>query len=218
MRPDAGRSSLTGHCVAMAWFPHEPIDAVTCCIPSSRRSKLGNTGDKGKPHSRTAQKTPSLNHVSDQKWKLHLVSRWIPWTEVQLQENPWQESSILVDDLCGTGGNEMEQRVLARLRKYFQVGSEDWSDVAFVGLRILWTQDSQKGTYIEVSQDKALMSWKTSKWNEARRKTSIALLKCIQCTEALWDRNIGNTTGHSSNVATKFSDALRWQLLQQLVI
>ena len=29
---------------AMAWFPHEPIDAVTCCILYSRVSKLGNTG------------------------------------------------------------------------------------------------------------------------------------------------------------------------------
>ena len=154
--PTLGGSSLTRHCVAMAWFPHEPFDAVTCCIPSSRRSKLGNTGYKGPPHSRTAQNTPSLNHVNDQKWKLHLVSRWIPWTEVQLQENPWQESSILVDDLCGTGGNEREQRVLTRLRNYFQVGSEDWNDVAFIGLRIRWTQDSQNGPYIEVSQDKAI--------------------------------------------------------------
>ena len=26
---DAGATFLTKHCVAMAWFPHEPIDAVT---------------------------------------------------------------------------------------------------------------------------------------------------------------------------------------------
>ena len=38
----------------------------------SRVNKLGNTGDKGPSHSRTLQKTPSLNHVSNQKWKLHL--------------------------------------------------------------------------------------------------------------------------------------------------
>ena len=40
-------------------------------------------------------------------------------------------ASLFVDDLFGTGGNEMEQRVLTRLRTYFQVGSEDWIDVAF---------------------------------------------------------------------------------------
>ena len=51
----------------------------------------------------------------------------------------------------------MEQRVLTRLRKHFQVGSEDWNDVAFTGQRIRWTQDFQNGPYIEVSQDKAIV-------------------------------------------------------------
>ena len=31
----------------MAWFPHEPIDAVACCFLYSRVSELGNTGYKG---------------------------------------------------------------------------------------------------------------------------------------------------------------------------
>ena len=48
-------------------------------------------------------------------------------------------NTIFVDDLFGTGGKEMEQRVLSRLRKDFQVGSEDWSDVIFTGQRIRWT-------------------------------------------------------------------------------
>ena len=43
-----------------------------------------------------------------------------------------------------------------RVRKDFQVGSEDWNDVAFTGQRIRWTQDPQTGPYIEVSQDKAI--------------------------------------------------------------
>ena len=43
-----------------------------------------------------------------------------------------------MDDLFGTGGNEMEQRVLTRLRKDFQVGSAD----CLSGQRIRWTQDS----------------------------------------------------------------------------
>ena len=64
--------------------------------------------------------------------------------------------NLFVDDLFGTGGNEMEQRVLTRLGKDFQVGSEDWNDVTFTGQRIRWTQeDSQNGPYIEVSQSKA---------------------------------------------------------------
>ena len=50
----------------------------------------------------------------------------------------------------------MEQRVLTRLRNYFPVGSEDWNDVAFTGPRIRWTQDSQHGPFVEVSQNKAI--------------------------------------------------------------
>ena len=64
--------------------------------------------------------------------------------------------NLFVDDLFGTGGNEMEQRVLTRLRKDFQVGSEDWNDVAFTGQRIRWTQYPQTGPYIEVSQGKTV--------------------------------------------------------------
>ena len=42
--------------------------------------------------------------------------------EAQLQENPWQGSlNLVVDDLFGTGGKEMEQRVLTRLRKDFML-------------------------------------------------------------------------------------------------
>ena len=39
--------------------------------------------------------------------------------------------NLFVDDLFGTGGNDMEQRVLTRLSKDLQVSSEDWNDVAF---------------------------------------------------------------------------------------
>ena len=64
--------------------------------------------------------------------------------------------NFFVDYLLGTGGNEMEQRVLTRLGKDFQVGSEDWNDVTFTGQSIRWTQDSQNGPYVEVSQCKAM--------------------------------------------------------------
>ena len=49
-----------------------------------------------------------------------------------------------------------KQSVLTRLRKDFQVGSEDWNVVAFKGQRISWTQDPQTGPYVEVSQAKAI--------------------------------------------------------------
>ena len=50
----------------------------------------------------------------------------------------------------------MDQRVLSRVRKDFQVGSEDWNDVTFTRQRIRWIQDSQSGSFIEVRQQKAI--------------------------------------------------------------
>ena len=67
----------------------------------------------------------------------------------------------------------MEQRVLTRLRKDFQVGSEEWNDVTFTGHRIRWTQDSQNRPYIEVSRHTAIDELEESQWNETRKKTSM---------------------------------------------
>ena len=63
---------------------------------------------------------------------------------------------LFVDDLFGTGGTEMEQRVPTRLRKDFQVCSEDWNDVTFTRQRIRWTTDPQSGSCIEDGQQKAI--------------------------------------------------------------
>ena len=60
--------------------------------------------------------------------------------------------NLFVDDLLRTGGNEVEQRVLTRLRKDFQVGSEDWNDVTLTGQRIRGTQDSQNGLALKSKQ------------------------------------------------------------------
>ena len=38
-------------------------------------------------------------------------------------------TNLFVDDLFGLGGNEMEQRVLSRLRIDCELGSEDWIGV-----------------------------------------------------------------------------------------
>ena len=64
--------------------------------------------------------------------------------------------NLFVDDLFGTGGTQMEQRVPASVRKDFQVGSEGWNDVTFTGQRIRWMKDSQSGSCIEVTQQKAI--------------------------------------------------------------
>ena len=96
----------------------------------------------------------------------------------------------------GTGGNEIEQRVLTRLGKYFQVGSEDWNDVAFTGQRIRWTHDTQNGPYIEVSQNKA-----------------VDVLEEIPVEQKpAGTVKIGCRVGHSSNAATQFPDVFRWRL------
>ena len=50
----------------------------------------------------------------------------------------------------------MEQRVLNRLRKDSQADSEEWNDAVFAGQRVRWTQDSQNGPHIEVSQNKTI--------------------------------------------------------------
>ena len=66
--------------------------------------------------------------------------------------------NLFVDDLFGTSGTEMEQRVLAWRKKDFQVGSEDWNDVRY---RIRCMKDPQLGPSIEVSQER-LKNWRSS--------------------------------------------------------
>ena len=63
---------------------------------------------------------------------------------------------LFVDDHFRTGGTEMEQRVLARLRQDFQVGSKDWNDVLLTGQRICRMKNPQLGPSIEVSQERAI--------------------------------------------------------------
>ena len=73
--PDAGGTSLTRHCVAMAWFPRELIDATTCCI---RHSRVSEPGTKGTTHSGMIQATSQLKRVCGQKQMLHMRKYWIP--------------------------------------------------------------------------------------------------------------------------------------------
>ena len=69
--------------------------------------------------------------------------------------------SLHVDDLFMAGDTEFEERVLARLRKDYVVGSEDKNDVKFVGQRIRWTKDvsgsgAASAAHIEVSMQLAV--------------------------------------------------------------
>ena len=46
-----------------------------------------------------------------------------------------------VDDLFVTGKDELHSTILARLRKGFQIGSEDIQNVAFTGQRARWMKN-----------------------------------------------------------------------------
>ena len=53
--------------------------------------------------------------------------------------------SLHVDDLLMTGDDVFKKEIMGRLRKDFQVGSEDKNDCLFVGQRIQWKQDDKHG-------------------------------------------------------------------------
>ena len=141
MLPDAGGTSLTRHCVVMACFLRELIDAVKSCTQYSHVREPGNknnitqwndTGNiSNKPRVRTeadAAYEKILDPIAGSPATGKPVAGII---------------NFFVDDLFGTCGTEMEQRVLARLTKHFRVGSEDWNDVTFTGQRIRWTKYPQ---------------------------------------------------------------------------
>ena len=85
---------------------------------------------------------------------------------------------LFVDHLFGTGGTEMEQRVLAILRIGFQVGSEYRNDVLFTGKRIRWMKGPQLGPSIEVSQVRAIEELEEIPVDKNRRKISTVPLQC----------------------------------------
>ena len=86
--------------------------------------------------------------------------------------------NLFVDDLFGTGGTEMEQRVVARLKKDFQVGSEDCNDVLFTRQSIRCTTDPQLGPSIEVNQE-----WATEDLEEIPVEKNIK--EDLHCTPAM---------------------------------
>ena len=151
---DATGTSLTRHCAVMTWFPRELTDAVTCCTQIQSRERTWNQNSSTQWHDTSNISTkPRVRIQADAAFEKMLDP---------IAGSPATAKSVagiihlFVDDLFGTGGTEIEQRVLSRLRKDFQVGSEDWNVVLFTGQRIRWTKDSQSGPSIEVSQEKAI--------------------------------------------------------------
>ena len=141
MRPDAGGTSLTKPFVAVAWFPHELIDFVACCTQYSRVSEPGSKNNTTQWHdtSNISHKPRVRTEVHDAYEKMLDPIAGSPATGKSVAGI----INLFVDDLFGTSGTEMEHRVLSRLCKDFQVGSEDWTDVTFTGQRIRWTNDHQ---------------------------------------------------------------------------
>ena len=63
-------------------------------------------------------------------------------------------------------------------------------DKEFVGDKIRKTGHTLK------FKDRPLMSWTKYQWNETRRKTSVALFRCTQCTDAYLDEKLLHSRTH----------------------
>ena len=61
-----------------------------------------------------------------------------------------------VDDLFMAGDKVFADKVLANIRKDFNVGSEDKNDIMFVGQRIKWKTHDKQGPYISCDQKLAV--------------------------------------------------------------
>ena len=130
MHFDVYGAILTRHCAAVTWFPHKVIDAVTKCILCIRVPKLGIIGYKGPQHSRTAQKTLSLNHVIDNKWTLHLKKKnagFHCWNSSHRKIVCDRNYQCICWWLLWNRWKRNGQCVLTWLWKEFQVGSQEWT-------------------------------------------------------------------------------------------
>ena len=120
-----------------------------------------------------------------------------------------------VDNLSGTGGTEMEQPVLSRLRKDLLFGQEDWNDVTFTRQRIRWTADPQSGSRIEVSQQKAIDELEEIPVERNTRED----LHCTPAIKTRYRSLLGQINWLQSRTQFqcyyKFSRCALWQLLQQ---
>ena len=111
MHPNAGGTFLTRHCVAVAWFPHKPINAVSYCILYSRVWEHWIQGA-------IAQQNGTKDAFTEPRERSETEAAF-EQTLDPIAGSPAARKSVagiinfFLDDLFGTGGNEMEQRVLS---------------------------------------------------------------------------------------------------------
>ena len=146
-------------------------------IQSRERTWKQNNSTKGHDTSNILKK-PRVRTEVDAAFEKMLD----PIAESPATGNSWQQSLIFLY-FFGTGGSEMEQRVIVTLRKDFQVDSEEWNDVTFTGQRVRWTKDPQSGSCIEVSQHKALDELEEMSVERNTKKE-----KLLHCTPAMHSR------------------------------
>ena len=97
--------------------------------------------------------------------------------------------NLFVDDLFGTGGTEMEQRVPARLKKRMAKSVQNAGMMCSSQDRIRWMKDPQLGPSVEVSQARAIEELEEIPVKKkTQKKITTVLLHCKQGTEAFWDR------------------------------
>ena len=135
MPPDDGGTFLARQCVVMAWFPLELIDAVVCCTQYSRVIEPGNKNNSTQWHD-------TCNILTEPRVRAEVDAACEKMLDPIARSLATKQSvaginNLFVDDLFGTSGTEMEQRVFARLGKDFQGCSEDWNDVTFTAQRIV---------------------------------------------------------------------------------
>ena len=151
---DVGGTFWTKHSVVMVWFRHELTDVVMCCTQTQWRERTWNqtcsTQWHGTDDISSESRARSKGDVAPEKMSDPTAGSPATGKSVAGIIN------LFVDDLFGTGETEIEQRVSARLRKDFQVGSEDWNDVLFTGQRFPWMKNPQLGPIIEASQEEAI--------------------------------------------------------------
>ena len=167
---DAGGTSWTKHFVVLVWFPRELSGVVLCSTQEygtndiSLESRVRSQGD--------AASERILDPIDGGPATGKSVEGII---------------NLFVHALFGTSGTEVDnvswrdsERILKLVRK---IGT-------------MWpSQDKELVGWRTLKQDRALrsankrlwMNWRRSPWNETRKKTSSALLRCIQCTKAFSD-------------------------------
>ena len=126
MHLDGGGTSLTRPCAVMVWFLRELTDAVMYNAQWIGLSELGTEETIHSAKKKNISIKPSDRIEADDAYDRMLD----PIAgSTATRKTVARMNNLFLDYLFGTDGTEVEQRVLATLRKDFQVGSEDWNDV-----------------------------------------------------------------------------------------